>query len=64
MKMKERKNLAKKIAKQQRIILHSEDTDAVHQAEQEIMKLSGQVENWEDILIIDELVQELLEDES
>ena len=64
MKMKERKNLAKKIARQQRIILNSEDTDAVHQAEQEIMKLSGQVENWEDILIIDELVQELLEDES
>ena len=64
MKMKERKNLAKKIAKQQRIILSSEDEDAVRQAEQEIMKLSGQVENWEDILIIDELVQELLEDES
>ena len=64
MKMKERKNLAKKLAKQQRIILNSEDKDAVHQAEQEIMKLSGQVENWEDILIIDELVQELLEDES
>lgn len=64
MKMKERKNLAKKLAKQQRIILNSEDKDAVRQAEQEIMKLSGQVENWEDILIIDELVQELLEDES
>ena len=64
MKMKERKNLAKKLAKQQRIILSSEDKDAVRQAEQEIMKLSGQVENWEDILIIDELVQELLEDES
>lgn len=64
MKMKERKNLAKKIAKQQRIILNSEDEEAVRQAEQEIMKLSGQVENWEDILIIDELVQELLEDES
>ena len=29
MKMKERKNLAKKIAKQQRIILDSEDKDAV-----------------------------------
>lgn len=63
MKMKERKNLAKKIAKQQRIILNSEDKEAVHHAEQEIVKLSGQVENWEDILIIDELVQELLEEE-
>ena len=63
MKMKERKNLAKKIAKQQRIIQTSDDKEAVKQAEQEIMKLSGQVQNWEDILIIDELVQELLEDD-
>lgn len=64
MKMKERKNLAKKIAKQQRIILNSEDKEAVRQAEEEIIKLSGSVQNWEDILIIDELVQELLENPS
>ena len=64
MKMKERKNLAKKIAKYQRIILDSEDKEAVRQAEAEIVKLSGSVENWEDILIIDELVQELLENPS
>lgn len=64
MKMKERKNLAKKIAKYQRIILDSEDKDAVRQAEEEIIKLSGSVQNWEDILIIDELVQELLENPS
>lgn len=64
MKMKERKNLAKKIAKCQRIISTSEDKDAVKQAEAEIMKLSGQVQNWEDILVIDELVQELLEEDS
>ena len=62
MKMKERKNLAKKIAKQQRIIMESDDPIAVKQAEDEIMKLSGSVENWEDILVIDELVQELLEE--
>ena len=64
MKMKERKNLAKKIAKYQRIILDSDDKIEVQNAEAEIMKLSGQVENWEDILVIDELVQELLEDNS
>ena len=64
MKMKERKNLAKKIAKYQRIILDSEDKNAVRQAEEEIIKLSGSVQNWEDILIIDELVQELLENPS
>lgn len=64
MKMKERKNLAKKIAEQQRIILNSEDEEAVREAEEKIVKLSGQVQNWEDILVIDELVQELLRDNS
>ena len=64
MKMKERKNLAKKIAKQQRIIQDSDDKNAIHEAEQEIIKLSGQVQNWEDILIIDELVQDLLREPS
>lgn len=64
MKMKERKNLAKKIAEQQRIILNSEDKEAVREAEEKIVKLSGQVQNWEDILVIDELVQELLRDNS
>ena len=64
MKMKKRKNLAKKIAEQQRIILNSEDEEAVREAEEKIVKLSGQVQNWEDILVIDELVQELLRDNS
>ena len=64
MKMKERKNLAKKIAKCQRIILDSDDKAEIQAAEAEIMKLSGQVQNWEDILVIDELVQELLEENS
>lgn len=64
MKMKERKNLAKKIAEQQRIILNSEDEEAVREAEEKIVKLLGQVQNWEDILVIDELVQELLRDNS
>lgn len=41
MKMKERKNLAKKITEQQRIILNSDDKAAVQRAEAEIMKLSG-----------------------
>ena len=41
MKMKERKNLAKKIAKYQRIILDSDDKSEIQNAEAEIMKLSG-----------------------
>ena len=64
MKMKELKNLAKKIAKLEQIIENSEDKDAVHKAEQEIMKISGSVKGLEDMMIIDELVQEILSDNS
>ena len=61
MKKKELKNLAAKIAKYERIIQTSDDKNAVYQAEQEIMKLSGSVNNLEDMVAIDELVMELLE---
>lgn len=64
MKMKELKNFAKKIAQFEKIIQKSEDKDAVHKAEKEIMKLSGQVKSLEDMIIIDELVQEILSDNS
>lgn len=64
MKMKELKNLAKKIAKFEQIIENSEDKDAVRKAEQEIMKISGSVKSLEDMMIIDELVQEILSDNS
>lgn len=64
MKMKELKNFAKKIAQFEKIIQESEDKDAVRKAEKEIMKLSGQVKSLEDMIIIDELVQEILSDNS
>ena len=64
MKMKELKNLAKKIAKCERIIQSSDDKDAVRRAEEEVMKLSGSVKGLEDIMVIDELVQELLAEDS
>ncbi len=64
MKMKELKNFAKKIAQFEKIIQKSEDKDAVRKAEKEIMKLSGQVKSLEDMIIIDELVQEILSDNS
>lgn len=60
MKMKELKNLAKKIAKFERIIQNSDDDDAVREAQQEIIVLSGQAKSLEDMMIIDELVQEIL----
>lgn len=61
MKKKELKNLAAKIAKYERIIQTSDDKHAVHQAEEEIMRLSSSVDRLEDMVAIDELVMELLE---
>ena len=62
MKAKERKALAKKIAKCEWVIQTSDDAEAVRRAQDEIMKLSGCVDNFEDIIIIDELVQEYIEE--
>lgn len=62
MKNKERKMLAKKIAKAEYIIQHSDDEYAIKRAKQEIMDLSGQAQSLDDMLIIDEMVQELLAD--
>lgn len=64
MKMKELKNLAKKIAKCEQTIQNSDDKEAIRKAEEEVMKLSGSVKSLEDIMIIDELVQELLSENS
>lgn len=61
MKKKELKNLATKIAKCERIIQTSDDKKAIHQAEEEIMRLSSSVDKLEDMVAIDELVMELLE---
>ena len=61
MKKKELKNLAQKIVKYERIIQTSDDKKLVHQAEEEIMRLSSSVDSLEDMVAIDELVMELLE---
>ena len=61
MKKKEIKALAQKIAKYERIIQSSDDKKLVHQAEEEIMKLSSSVESLDDMVAIDEIVMELLE---
>ena len=60
MKRKELKNLAQKIAKQERIVQTSDNPAEVQRAQNEIMKLCGCVESIEDITIIDEMVAELL----
>ena len=57
MKKKELKQLANKIAKQERIIQDLNSTkEQKKRAESEILTLSSHVETLEDITIIDELV--------
>ena len=53
MKRKELKNLATKIAKLEQIIQRNEDPKQVHQAQDEIVKLSGHVDSLEDIMRMD-----------
>lgn len=60
MKRKELKNLAEKIAKQEYIIQTSNDNVAVQAAQEEIMRLSSRVHDFQDIDLIDEMVQDLL----
>ena len=61
MKKKELKNLAKKIAKYELILQSSIDPKEKEQAQNEIMKLTSEVHNFEDIDILDEMIQEFLE---
>ena len=61
MKNKELKNLAKKIAEQEYIIQQSQDQDSIDQAQNEIMRLSGMVHSFEDLDLIDAMVQKILE---
>lgn len=64
MKKKELKNLAQKIAKQERIVQNSADPTEIKRAQEEILRLSSSVTNFEDIFAIDELVQEILSENS
>ena len=60
MKAKEIKNLAKKIAQQEKIIQTSTSTEEKARAEQEIIKLSSRVKSIEDMIALDEAIQDLL----
>lgn len=61
MKQKERKNIAQKIYKLQRIIdskTHSKEEKS--RAEEEIEKVSSRIKSLEDMIAIDDLVYEML----
>ena len=61
MKAKEIKNLAKKIAQQEKIIQNSTDSKEKSRAEAEIIKLSASVKTIEDMIALDEAIQNLLQ---
>ena len=60
MKAKEIKNLAKKIAQQELIIMNSTSLEEKSRAEQEIIRLSACVKSIDDMIAVDDAVQEIL----
>lgn len=64
MKQKEIKNLAKKIAQQEKILQTTQDLNEKARAEKEIVKLSACVKSIEDMVALDEAIQDLLEKNS
>ena len=60
MKKKELKNLAKKIAQEEYILQTSTDIDERQQARDEILKISSGIHSFEDLDVLDEMVQEFL----
>ena len=60
MKLKELKNLAKKIAQQEKAYQNASTTEERMKAEEEIMRLTSKVDSFDDLMLLDELIQELL----
>lgn len=60
MKLKELKNLAKKIAQQEKAYQNATNTEERMKAEEEIMRLTSKVDSFDDLMLLDELIQELL----
>lgn len=60
MKRKELKNLAKKVAQCEYVLQTSDDQYEKEQARDEIMKISSDIHSFEDLDLLDEMVQDLL----
>lgn len=60
MKQKEIKNLAKKIMQQEKIIQNATSAEERQSAENEIIRLTNSINNFEDMMAIDEAIQDLL----
>lgn len=60
MKKKELKNLAVQIARAERTLQTSSDTQELANAQTEILRLSRRVTSLEDLMLLDDLIQEKL----
>ena len=60
MKAKEIKNLAKKIAQQEKILQNASTTEEKSRTEKEIVRLSACVKTIEDMIALDEAIQDIL----
>ena len=60
MKAKEIKNLAKKIAQQEKILQNASTTEEKSRAEKEIVRLSSRVKSIEDMVALDDAIQDIL----
>ena len=60
MKTKEIKNLAKKIAQQEKILQNATTTEEKSRIEKEIVRLSACVKSIEDMVALDEAIQDIL----
>lgn len=60
MKRKELKNIAKKVAECEYVLQTSTDQHEREQARDEIFRLSSGVRSFEDLDLLDEMVQDLL----
>lgn len=61
MKKKELKNLAKKIASAERKLSSAQDKKETKRYQDEIIELSGQIDNPNDLFLLDAMIQEILE---
>lgn len=60
MKKKELKNLAQKIADYEYILETNDDQEAINNAQKSIMQLTSKVKDFQDLDILDEMIQDIL----
>ena len=63
MKKKELQNLAKKIAKLERVIQMSDDTSLINDAKNEEIHLINKITDLSDMDLLDEMVQQYMQEE-